>query len=80
MSSSSKKSGKKSNKTGHFENKYWVWPSGLRTHVLILQQCMMRGNPLPPGFYEAAKKCDNKSIQRMGVVAKDKKIKELKNV
>ena len=57
-----------------FERPYYIWENGKKTHMKFIQLAIQRGNPLPVGFYEAAKNSDDKGIQKMLQVAETRKI------
>lgn len=65
-------------KVGHFAGKFWIWGDEKRTHIKYIQMAIRSKKQLPPGFYEACAKDENASVKHMGKVAKDLKIKEMK--
>ncbi len=63
---------------GHFDGQYWVWGDGKKTLVTIIRQHMKAKRPLPPGFYKACEESKVSNIVKMGKVAKDLGLKEIK--
>jgi hypothetical protein len=57
-----------------FERPYYIWENGKKTHMRFIQKAIMQSNPLPIGFYEAAKNSTDKGIQKLYQVAKSRKL------
>ena len=63
---------------GHFDGAFWVWGDGKKTLVTIIRQHMRAKRPLPPGFYKACEDSKTDNIVKMGNIAKDLGLKEMK--
>jgi len=51
---------------------------GKKTLVTIIRQHMKAKRPLPPGFYKECEKSKTANIVKMGNIAKDFGLKEMK--
>jgi hypothetical protein len=63
---------------GHFDGAYWIWGDKKKTLVTIIRQHMKAKRPLPPGFFIACEKSKTDNIVKMGIIAKDLGLKEIK--
>lgn len=57
-----------------FERPYYIWENGKKTHMRFIQKAIMQSNPLPIGFYEAAKNSKDRGILKLLQVAKSRKL------
>jgi len=60
-----------------FERPYYIWENGKKTHMRFIQKAIMQSNPLPIGFYEAAKNSTDRGIQKLHQVATTRKLKAI---
>lgn len=64
-------------KVTKFEGHYYVWENGTKTHISFIQKAIRGSDPLPAGFYNAAKKSKDPGIKKLLQVAQDRNIPEL---
>jgi len=71
----SKKKANTSKKKATFERPYYIWENGKKTHIRFIQLAIQQSNPLPIGFYEAAKNSKDKGILKLLQVATTRNLK-----
>ena len=62
-------------KHGTIDGNQWIWPDGTKTHMRFIQQAVIKSQPLPIGFYEEAEKLNNRFLNHLVAVAKERKLK-----
>ncbi len=63
-------------KTGKLDGNYWVWPSGLKTHLRFIKEAVMKRRNLPVGFYDEAKRLNLPNLNVLAARAKSLGLKD----
>ena len=61
---------------GKLEDNYWVWPSGLKTHIRFLKEAVMKRRNLPVGFYDEVKRLNLPNLNVLAAKAKSLGLKD----
>ena len=60
--------------TGKISGRYWVWPSGKKTHLSVIWRTVHAKRPLPVGFYTQIELQYGANMEWMGMVRRCKEM------